>query len=150
MGGAIGQLPGGSGNLTPNAEFNIWVDPEAAQVVFRSGIPITLTPMNPGRVHTTDPATRSRHMTDELALAVVIDPILAKTQDMFVDVDINHGLDYGATIGSTTIWEGEEGVIKQLSVVYDVDYDRLLKLYADRLASYDARYARLNWSRTPK
>lgn len=38
-------LMGGSlsaGNVSPSAEFNIYVDPEAAQVVFRSGIPITM------------------------------------------------------------------------------------------------------------
>jgi ribosylpyrimidine nucleosidase len=150
MGGAIASLPGGSGNFTPNAEFNIWNDPEAAQVVFRSGIPITLVPLNPGRVHTTDPNTRSFHMTDELATAFVIDPTLVKTVDMYVDVDINHGLDYGTTIGSQKIWEGEEGVIKQLSVVYDVDYDRLMKFYADRIGSYDDRFQKLTWSRTKK
>ena len=30
------------GNVAPAAEFNIWVDPEAARVVFRSGAPITM------------------------------------------------------------------------------------------------------------
>ena len=38
MGGAI-DCPG---NTTPNAEFNIWDDADAAQIVLNSGIPITL------------------------------------------------------------------------------------------------------------
>ena len=38
MGGAV-TVPG---NVSPVAEFNIYVDPEAAQVVFASGVPITL------------------------------------------------------------------------------------------------------------
>jgi purine nucleosidase/pyrimidine-specific ribonucleoside hydrolase len=37
MGGSIGE-----GNRTVSAEFNIYADPEAADVVFRSGIPITM------------------------------------------------------------------------------------------------------------
>ena len=37
MGGSIGE-----GNTTVSAEFNIYADPEAAEIVFRSGIPITM------------------------------------------------------------------------------------------------------------
>jgi len=34
------------GNVTPTAEFNIYVDPQAARLVFDSGIPLTLIPLD--------------------------------------------------------------------------------------------------------
>lgn len=34
------------GNITPAAEFNIYVDPQAADIVFRSGIPIVMMPLD--------------------------------------------------------------------------------------------------------
>ncbi|WP_273360371.1 nucleoside hydrolase [Anaerococcus octavius] len=41
MGGAVGM-----GNVTSNAEFNIYADPEAASIVFKSGIKINMLGLN--------------------------------------------------------------------------------------------------------
>ncbi len=41
MGGALGR-----GNATPYAELNIWADPHAAALVFSSGVPIMLVPLD--------------------------------------------------------------------------------------------------------
>ena len=43
MGGATPKI---GGNMSPHAEFNIFVDPEAAAIVFASGLPITLVPLD--------------------------------------------------------------------------------------------------------
>jgi len=42
MGGAIRH----HGNATPMAEFNVYVDPHAAHIVYHSGIPMTLVPLD--------------------------------------------------------------------------------------------------------
>jgi len=50
MGGSVT-----AGNITAAAEFNTWVDPEAADVVFRSGVPLWMCGLNLTRQAGIDP-----------------------------------------------------------------------------------------------
>lgn len=173
MGGAIGMLEGGAGNVTPNAEFNFWVDPEAAQVVLHSGIPMNLTPLNvtsktdfseeyvkqidaggnpltdliregmtemkrryAGRTPAPNPGVQpeGNQMYDELAVATVIDPTLVKARTIYVDVDLDHGPDYGVSVGGARPWEGGEDA-RPISVQYDVDNKRFMDMFVKRLVS---------------
>ena len=55
MGGSIGL-----GNTTPAAEFNVYVDPEAAREVFESGLPITMVGLDVTHQAGAGPAERER------------------------------------------------------------------------------------------
>ncbi len=54
MGGAIGE-----GNVTPAAEFNIWVDPEAADRAFTSGLDLTMIGLDVTHQAIVGPAPRA-------------------------------------------------------------------------------------------
>lgn len=160
MGGAIASLPDGGGNITPNAEFNFWVDPEAAKVTLRSGIPIELSPLNVSRKtkltkewydrmvavdtpvtrllrdtlgprYAADPSRRAL-MFDQVAVASAIDPTLVTTTELYVDVDITHDINYGVSVGGTAIWPGAEGA-RKITVQYDLDWDRFIRLFVERV-----------------
>jgi purine nucleosidase len=57
MGGAYFEV----GNVTPAAEFNIYVDPEAAEIVFKSGVPLVVMPLD-----VTHKALTSRAWVEEM------------------------------------------------------------------------------------
>ena len=160
MGGAVALLPDGSGNITPNAEFNFWVDPEAAYITLRSGIPIELSPLNVSRksaltrhwyekmVETDTPLTRLLKVTlgprfesepdrldfmyDQIAVASLIDPALVSKERLYVDVNIEHGISYGVSVGGRKLWPGAEGA-RQVDVQYDLDWPRFINMFVDRI-----------------
>ena len=160
MGGAVALLPDGAGNITPNAEFNFWVDPEAARVTLRSGIPIELSPLNVSRksaltkdwydkmVAVDTPLTqllretlgerfaaepdRSWFMYDQIAMASVIDPALVTSERLYVDVNIDHGISYGVSVGGRKIWPGAEGA-KQMNVQYELDWPGFIAMFVERI-----------------
>jgi inosine-uridine nucleoside N-ribohydrolase len=161
MGGAVGALPDGAGNMTPGAEFNFWVDPEAARIVLRSGIPIQLSALNVSRksnmtlewynklVAADTPFTRlirekdgprydadpdrSVHMFDQIAVASLIDPSLVTTTDLYVDVETDHGIGYGTSYGWATPWPGSEGAQK-MAVQHGLDWERFIEMFIERVS----------------
>jgi inosine-uridine nucleoside N-ribohydrolase len=73
MGGSIGE-----GNVTPAAEFNAFVDPEAAAAVFASGIPIAMIGLD-----VTQRALFTRAHADELRQAGRAGRFVAELSDFF-------------------------------------------------------------------
>jgi inosine-uridine nucleoside N-ribohydrolase len=110
MGGATGF-----GNVTPNAEFNIWADPDAARRVFTSGLDVTMVGLDVTYLALLEPAHcdrlretgRAGRLTadlvefygrshvgwagspihDAVAVAHVIDPGMLTLTECHVDID---------------------------------------------------------------
>ena len=155
MGGAIRT----KGNITPDAEFNIFSDPSAAQKVFESGLPITLVPLdvthqvfltprwieerlNPihnsfsqfvieaiGYDITAHRFLRNSdliYLHDPLAVGVVIDPTLVRTEPLSLNVNIQEGEHYG----HMTEVPGRS----KIDVCLEVDAEKFLELFLSRLS----------------
>ncbi len=163
MGGAYGVTPYGFGNMSPVAEFNIYVDPEAASVVFKSGIRITAV----GLDVTTDPkATLTKelyqtiersensqakfvvqitrqlmtkygfmHLHDPMAAAIAADPSLVTTRKYHVQVETTGQLTRGQTIADRRDWlpESYRGQ-PNANVCTSVDGKRFLEMFMERVA----------------
>ncbi len=84
-----GSLSGG--NITPAAEFNVYVDPEAARIVFQSGIPITMVGLD---------VTRKTSLTDEhvRVLEAAKNPVSQAAAKIGRNA-INHNREQGFLIG---------------------------------------------------
>lgn len=70
----MGGVSDGIGSMTEVAEFNIWVDPEAAEIVFASGLPITMVGWDISRKHAwiaDDLAAELRALGTERARAAI-------------------------------------------------------------------------------
>lgn len=80
MGGAYFEV----GNITPTAEFNIYVDPEAAQIVFGAGVPLVVLPLD-----VTHKALTSRARVEAFrALATPVGQAVAAWTDFFERFDM--------------------------------------------------------------
>ena len=80
MGGAYFEV----GNITPAAEFNIFVDPEAAHAVFGAGVPLTVLPLD-----VTHKALTTQARVDAFrALGTEVGETVAAWTDFFERFDI--------------------------------------------------------------
>jgi inosine-uridine nucleoside N-ribohydrolase len=157
MGGAIG-VPG---NVSPVAEFNIFVDPHAADVVFRARLPITLVPLDvTTRVRLTrdflrhacansaprllsaihDLTRQPLHsrgegmaLHDPLAVAVAIDPSLVTCTVLPVCTETRGPHTIGMTVADRRPSAYWRSDVPRLAVALEVDTPRVLKLFATRV-----------------
>ncbi|MDZ7904756.1 MAG: nucleoside hydrolase [Cypionkella sp.] len=96
MGGAYFEV----GNITPAAEFNIYVDPEAAQIVLKSGVPVVMMPLD---VTHKVIATRAR-VEAIRALNTNVGRVAAEWADFFERFDVaKYGSDGGPLHDPTVI-----------------------------------------------
>lgn len=120
MGGAIGQ-----GNKGVYSEFNLATDPEAGKIVFESGIPIVVSPMDLGvktmlvpenasklenlnktgemlyalfSTHRKNSMKNGLKMYDSCAIAYLLKPELFTTENVYIAVDVQSPLTAGATL----------------------------------------------------
>ncbi len=146
MGGGIGTLP----------EFNFWMDPEAARMVLRAPWRrVAIAPLNicEQAPFTKDVATaaaegnspisryfadtflsRSEHaasplMYDQIAVLALIEPgIIARSEEMPVDIEIDHDAEYGAMLYWGNGRKPPEGV-RNATVQLDLDYPRFIEAF---------------------
>ncbi|WP_371169808.1 nucleoside hydrolase [Aliiroseovarius sp. 2305UL8-7] len=95
MGGAYFEV----GNVTPTAEFNIYVDPQAADIVFKSNVPIVAMPLD-----VTHKALVTRERNDAFrALPGDVGHAVAEMTDFFERFDIEKYGSEGAPLHDPTV-----------------------------------------------
>ena len=152
------------GNVTPTAEFNIYVDPHAADVVFRSGIPIVAMPLDV----THKALTTAKRIAAFRKLGTRVGIATAELLEFFERFDEEkYGSDGGPlhdpcviayllkpelfkgrycnvsiettselTMGMTVIdWWGVTKRPKNATVMRDIDHDGFFKLLIERLGT---------------
>ncbi|WP_325052809.1 nucleoside hydrolase [Kribbella turkmenica] len=123
MGGAVSSLEFGSGNVTPTAEFNLWVDPEASARVFSAGAPTRLVPLNVTRRLTYTADFHERLMDHHQGVvAQLIDermgPFFAGSQR---DVGSAHFSNYGLCDASALIAALKPGLFEFIETNIQID-----------------------------
>ena len=160
MGGAFNLTPYGLGNANAVAEFNIWHDPEAAKIVFNSGLPIVAagldTTTHPDYRMSVDMFNRIKAKTDRRsklvvdlcktmvekfngfslhdpqAIAYVIDPTIFKTEKYKVDLEVHGELTRGMTVVERRYYRRVQEEANT-EIIVELDAERFLGLIIDRV-----------------
>ncbi len=161
MGGAFGLTPYGTGNANAVAEFNVWHDPDAAKLVFDSGIPMACagldTTMHPDyrmsrAMYAGMVARKSKRsrlieglcgvlverfdgfsLHDPMALAYVADPTMFKTERYRVEVETTGTHTMGMTVVDRRRYHREENLKANHDIIVEVDAPRFHGMIADRV-----------------
>lgn len=162
MGGAYGLTEYGYGNETPVAEFNIYSDPEAAKIIFESGVPlkavgldVTTTPeahltrrdyarVKPRKTKLSAFASRILTKTmrrwdrfaihDPMAVAAKVRASLFKFEKYRVLVETRGEHTTGMTVADVRYWLPEEKRLgRNVMVCTRARYGEFKKLFLSRL-----------------
>ncbi len=95
MGGAYFEV----GNITPAAEFNIYVDPEAAEIVFKSGAPLVVMPLDV----THKVVTTRKRVEAFRAMGTKVGNMAAEWADFFERFDMEKYGSEGAPLHDPTV-----------------------------------------------
>ncbi|MDG5789279.1 nucleoside hydrolase [Evansella sp. AB-P1] len=156
MGGVVKQY----GNITPVAEYNMYVDPEAAKAVFHSGLPITLVTLDVTRqallrekhinqiedkdIHEFVQTSTSHYIDryykrngvkacalhDPLAVAVAIDHGLIETEKYYIDIETKSEICDGQTVCD---FQNRLNKEPNIHVSVKVDHERFMDMFIDTL-----------------
>jgi pyrimidine-specific ribonucleoside hydrolase len=162
------SLMGGSifagGNRTSAAEFNILVDPEAADIVFSSGVPITMCGLDvtnkafllPEEVETLRKTGRVGRLLaglidfyfgmylklgfkgaalhDPCAVLALTAPELFQTRDFHVEIETKGSLTLGMTLADLRPWTDAR---PNVTACLDIDRQAFVRILHDVCASYE-------------
>jgi inosine-uridine nucleoside N-ribohydrolase len=144
---------------TPRREFNIWFDPEAAHIVFRSpwkkmicttvdiSVKTRMTADLINRIKASNaPAAQYvgkyarlygeyNYLWDELASAAWLDPsLITKTETRYLDVDLGRGAGYGSILS----WNDKDKPkidLQPVEIQVDLNTEKFYKMFVDLLTA---------------